>query len=94
MGNAAEVIRMARELQSGFQVLARAHICAISPDLTNAGADRVFTGEGEVALSADRKRSSTGLGRRPNKSIASATARIASSSAKQTADTHVKGVTR
>ncbi len=51
MGNASEVIRMARESSPGIHVLARAQYLRDLPDLTNAGADQVFTGEGEVALS-------------------------------------------
>ena len=51
MGNASEVIRMARELNPRLQVLARAAYLRDLPELEKAGADRVFTGEGEVALS-------------------------------------------
>ncbi len=51
MGSAAEVIRMAREMNPGIHVLARAQYLRDLPDLVNAGADQVFTGEGEVALS-------------------------------------------
>jgi monovalent cation:H+ antiporter-2, CPA2 family len=50
MGNAAEVIRMARELNPKVQVLARASYLRDLADMQKAGADRVFTGEGEVAL--------------------------------------------
>ena len=50
MGEAAEVIRMARELNPKVQVLARAAYLRDLPDMQKAGADRVFTGEGEVAL--------------------------------------------
>ena len=50
MGDAAEVIRMARELNPKVQVLARAAYLRDLPDMQKAGADRVFTGEGEVAL--------------------------------------------
>ena len=50
MGNAAEVIRMARELNPKVQVLARAAYLRDLADMQKAGADRVFTGEGEVAL--------------------------------------------
>jgi CPA2 family monovalent cation:H+ antiporter-2 len=50
MGNAAEVIRTARELNLGIQVLARAAYLRDLPDLQKAGADFIFTGEGEVAL--------------------------------------------
>jgi CPA2 family monovalent cation:H+ antiporter-2 len=50
MGNAAEVIRMARELNPKVQVLARAAYLRDLAEMQKAGADRVFTGEGEVAL--------------------------------------------
>ena len=50
MGDAAEVIRMARELNPKIQVLARAAYLRDLSDMQKAGADRVFTGEGEVAL--------------------------------------------
>jgi CPA2 family monovalent cation:H+ antiporter-2 len=50
MGNAAEVIRMARELNPTIRVLARAAYLRDLPQMHKAGADRVFTGEGEVAL--------------------------------------------
>jgi CPA2 family monovalent cation:H+ antiporter-2 len=51
MGNAADVIRMAREINPRMNVLARAQYLRDLPDLLKAGADQVFTGEGEVALS-------------------------------------------
>lgn len=51
MGNTAEVIRMARELNPNVRVLARAAYLRDLADMQRAGADRVFTGEGEVALS-------------------------------------------
>ena len=50
MGNAAEVIRTARELNPKIQVLARAAYLRDLADMQKAGADRIFTGEGEVAL--------------------------------------------
>ena len=50
MGNAAEVIRMARQLNPKVQVLARAQYLRDLTAMHAAGADRVFTGEGEVAL--------------------------------------------
>jgi CPA2 family monovalent cation:H+ antiporter-2 len=50
MGSSAEVIRMARELNPGIRVLARAAYLRDLPALRKAGADAVFTGEGEVAL--------------------------------------------
>jgi CPA2 family monovalent cation:H+ antiporter-2 len=50
MGSSSEVIRMARELNPRVRVLARAAYLRDLPDLRKAGADVVFTGEGEVAL--------------------------------------------
>ena len=50
MGSSAEVIRTARELNPGIRVLARAAYLRDLPALRKAGADIVFTGEGEVAL--------------------------------------------
>jgi monovalent cation:H+ antiporter-2, CPA2 family len=50
MGSAADVIRQAKELNPGIQVLARAAYLRDLPELQKAGADRIFTGEGEVAL--------------------------------------------
>ena len=46
----AEVIRIAREHNPSIRVLARAPYLRDLPALTAAGADTVFTGEGEVAL--------------------------------------------
>ncbi|HUQ87768.1 MAG TPA: cation:proton antiporter [Vicinamibacterales bacterium] len=50
MANSTEVIRAAREVNPGIRVLARAMYLRDLPDLKRAGADTVFTGEGEVAL--------------------------------------------
>ena len=50
MSSAAEAIRMAREMNPTVQVLARAQYLRDLPALLHAGADQVFTGEGEVAL--------------------------------------------
>jgi len=50
MANSTEVIRAAREVNPGIRVLARAMYLRELPDLKQAGADTVFTGEGEVAL--------------------------------------------
>ena len=50
MSNSAEVIRAAREANPGIRVLARASYLRDLPELRRAGADTVFTGEGEVAL--------------------------------------------
>ena len=44
------MIRTARELNPGIRVLARAAYLRDLPALRKAGADVVFTGEGEVAL--------------------------------------------
>ena len=48
--NAAEVIRAARALNPRLRVFARAGYLREEGDLRQAGADAVFTGEGEVAL--------------------------------------------
>ncbi len=50
MSGAGEVIRAARALNPRIQVLARTAYLRELPELHRAGADRVFTGEGEVAL--------------------------------------------
>ena len=50
MGNSADVIRVARELNPAIRALARATYLRDLPELRKAGADAVFTGEGEVAL--------------------------------------------
>jgi len=50
MEHSAEVIRIARELNPDIRVLAHAAYLRDLPALRNAGADTVFTGEGEVAL--------------------------------------------
>ena len=50
MANSTEVIGAAREANPKIRVLARATYLRDLPDLKRAGADTVFTGEGEVAL--------------------------------------------
>ena len=50
VGNTREVIRLARELNSGIQVLARTTHLRDAEALRAAGANEVFSGEGEVAL--------------------------------------------
>jgi CPA2 family monovalent cation:H+ antiporter-2 len=50
MANNSEVIRAARELNPEIRVLARAAYLRDLPALKAAGADTVYTGEGEVAL--------------------------------------------
>jgi CPA2 family monovalent cation:H+ antiporter-2 len=50
MEHGAEVIRIARELNPAIRVLARAAYLRDLPSLRAAGADTIFTGEGEVAL--------------------------------------------
>jgi len=50
MQGSAEVIRLARELNPGIRVIARANHLRDIPALRKAGADAVFSGEGEVAL--------------------------------------------
>ncbi len=47
---AEEVIRLAREINPKVHILARTRYLADIPALRRAGADRVFSGEGEVAL--------------------------------------------
>jgi len=47
---AVEAIRMAREINPGIQVIARADYLGQTESLRKAGADQVFSGEGEVAL--------------------------------------------
>jgi CPA2 family monovalent cation:H+ antiporter-2 len=51
MQHAEEVIRLARELNPELRVLARTSYVAEIPVLRDAGAARIFSGEGEVALS-------------------------------------------
>jgi monovalent cation:H+ antiporter-2, CPA2 family len=50
MGNSAEVIEVARTLNPRVRVLARASYLRDVASLRDAGADRVHSGEGEVAL--------------------------------------------
>ena len=50
MANSSEVIRAARELNPGVRVLARVGYLHDLPALTAAGADSVYSGEGEIAL--------------------------------------------
>jgi CPA2 family monovalent cation:H+ antiporter-2 len=50
MPNSPEVIKTARELNPGIRVLARGVYLRELPVLMAAGADTVYTGEGEVAL--------------------------------------------
>lgn len=50
MQHPESVIRMARELNPSIRVLARTNYAAEIPALRQAGAVRVFSGEGEVAL--------------------------------------------
>jgi monovalent cation:H+ antiporter-2, CPA2 family len=48
--NAREIIRLARDVNPDVQVLVRAGYLKETPELEKAGADSVFSGEGEVAL--------------------------------------------
>jgi CPA2 family monovalent cation:H+ antiporter-2 len=48
--NAAEIVRLARELNPQVRVLVRCSYLRERPALRKAGADAVFSGEGEVAL--------------------------------------------
>ena len=50
MGRGEEVIRLARDLNPGIRILARTPHLRDGAALRNAGADEVFSGEGEVAL--------------------------------------------
>ncbi len=50
MSSTPETIRIARELSPGVRVLVRAAYLRDAAELQHAGADLVFTGEGEVAL--------------------------------------------
>src|ERR671922_476015 len=50
MASSADVIRMARTLNPNVRVLARASYLRDVPSLRAAGANRVYSGEGEVAL--------------------------------------------
>jgi CPA2 family monovalent cation:H+ antiporter-2 len=50
MANATEVIRAAREINPKVRVLARASYLREVSGLKGAGADAVYSGEGEVAL--------------------------------------------
>jgi CPA2 family monovalent cation:H+ antiporter-2 len=50
MDNSTEVIRAAREVNPGIRVLARTSYLRELPDMKQAGADTVYSGEGEVAL--------------------------------------------
>jgi len=50
LASAAEVTRIARELNPQIQILARVAYLRDLPEMLKAGADRVYTGEGEVAL--------------------------------------------
>ncbi|MBT0654336.1 cation:proton antiporter [Geomobilimonas luticola] len=51
MHGSEEVIRLAREISPGIRIIARATYLRDISALRRAGADAVFTGEGEVALS-------------------------------------------
>ncbi|HYE88427.1 MAG TPA: cation:proton antiporter, partial [Vicinamibacterales bacterium] len=50
MANSPDVIRAAREVNPRIRVLARASYLRHVPELHDAGADTVYSGEGEVAL--------------------------------------------
>jgi CPA2 family monovalent cation:H+ antiporter-2 len=64
MANSVEVIRMARGVNANIRVLARASYVRDVPALREAGANRVYSGEGEVAL-AFVEDLMTGLGATP-----------------------------
>ena len=63
---AEEVIRLAREINPRIHILARTRYLADIPAVRRAGADRVFSGEGEVAL-AMTESVLADLGATPNK---------------------------
>ena len=50
MGADHEILRLAREMNPGIRILARSAYLRERPALMAAGADAVFSGEGEVAL--------------------------------------------
>ena len=50
MANSAEVIRHARTLNPGIRVLARTTYLREITALKEAGADSVYSGEGEIAI--------------------------------------------
>ncbi|MGA2478625.1 MAG: cation:proton antiporter [Spirochaetia bacterium] len=50
MGADREILRLAREMNPGIRILARSAYLRERPALMAAGADAVFSGEGEVAL--------------------------------------------
>lgn len=50
MHGSEEVIRLGREMNSSLRVIARSNYLRDIPELRRAGADAVFSGEGEVAL--------------------------------------------
>jgi CPA2 family monovalent cation:H+ antiporter-2 len=50
MANSTEVIRIARTLNPSVRVLARAQYLRDVPPLKQAGANSIYSGEGEVAL--------------------------------------------
>jgi CPA2 family monovalent cation:H+ antiporter-2 len=50
VANVDEAIRLARELNPGIRILARANYLTEAPALDRAGASRIVTAEGEVAL--------------------------------------------
>ena len=51
MGGGREVIREARRLNPGIRVVVRANYLREADELLEAGADAVYSDEGEVALS-------------------------------------------
>jgi len=50
VANASEIVRAARALQPEIRVIARANYLSARKSLRDAGADEVFSGEGEVAV--------------------------------------------
>ncbi len=50
MHGSEEVIRLAREMNRDIRIIARANYLRDIPALKRAGADEIFSGEGEIAL--------------------------------------------
>ena len=80
---APEVIRVARSLNPAVRTLVRSEHLRDVPGLSQAGAERVFTGEGEVAL-AMTEAVLRDLGATPSRSSASGPARARNCSAPRT----------
>jgi Trk K+ transport system NAD-binding subunit len=73
VGGGREVIQEARRLNPAIRVVVRANYRREADELLEAGADAVYSDEGEVALSMTEGISSGASGRRPSRSSARAT---------------------